>query len=109
MTSASRPAHSSTSLKCGSASPGEQLLAGDVMMHRRTFDVVQHPFHQIRCRRQVLQSLLVLNADRVAAELIGDAHGGDVHLALLEHLDPREFGRFIDAKANFIPRPSSQS
>ena len=52
----------------------------------RTLGVVQRPFHQIAGGHQILQALLVLDADQIAAEIIGDAQGGDVHLALQEDL-----------------------
>ncbi len=39
--------------------------------------------------------MLILNADGVAAEFIGDPEGGDVHLALLVNLLIGEFGFFI--------------
>ena len=65
--------------------------------HRRTIGVVQRAFHEIAGGQQVLQSLLVLNADAVAAEVIGDAHGGDVHLALPENLRVGQIGGVVRA------------
>ena len=62
-----------------------------------TVDIVQHPFGKVGCGREIFQALLVLNADRVAAELVGDAQSGDVHFALLEYLVVRQFGRFVHA------------
>jgi hypothetical protein len=35
---------------------------------------------------------LILDADRLAAELVGDAHRGDVHFALEENLALGELG-----------------
>ena len=74
-------------------SPGAQVL------HRGPVDVVQQAFDQIARRRQILQPLLVLNADRVAAELIRDPHGGDIHLALLQRLRLGQLGLLIFAPA----------
>ena len=59
---------------------------------RRTVVVVEHALDEVGGRHQVLQALLVLDADRFAAELIGDARGGDIHPALAEHLIERQLG-----------------
>ena len=56
------------------------------------------PFGQVGGRRHVLQALLILDADRIAAELVRDAHGRDVHLALLENLIESQLGRCILAE-----------
>ncbi len=53
---------------------------------RGTIGVVQRALDQVGSRQQILQTLLVLNADGVAAEIVGDSQGGDVHLALLTNL-----------------------
>ena len=55
-------------------------------MDRRSLRVVQQPLDQVRGRRHVFQPLLILDADGVTAEVVGDAHGSDVHLALLQDL-----------------------
>ena len=68
-------------------------------VHRRTVDVVQQAFHQVGCRRQVLQALLILDADRVAAEIVGDAQRGDVHLALIQDLRVGQVGFRIRARS----------
>ena len=96
VTSPSRPAHSSTSLKCGSALPSYRIAAVHAT-HRRPVDIVQHAFDQVGRRRQILQALLILDADRVAAEFVGDAQRGDVHLALLEDLGVGQLGLRIRA------------
>ena len=44
--------------------------------------VVENAFDQIRCRAQVFEALLILNADGGATKVIGNAYGGDVHFAL---------------------------
>jgi hypothetical protein len=49
------------------------------------------------------KSLLILNADGVAAELVGDAQGGDVHAALVENLRVGQIGGFVGRSRNFIP------
>ena len=53
--------------------------------------VVENAFDQIRCRAQVFEALLVLNADGGAPKIIGDAEGRDVHLALRVDLIIGEF------------------
>ena len=50
--------------------------------HGRTIGVVQRAFHEVARGQQVFQSLLILDADGVAAEVIRDPHGGDIHFAL---------------------------
>ncbi len=52
----------------------------------RTLGVVERPFHQIAGGHQILEALLVLDADQIASEIVGDAQRGDVHLALQENL-----------------------
>src|SRR5271157_2427459 len=46
---------------------------------RRTIDVVEQSLDEIGGGRQVFEPLLVLDADGVASELIGNAQHGDVH------------------------------
>ena len=60
--------------------------------HRRTVHIIQQALGQVRRRRQVLQALLILDADGVAAEIVGDAQRGDVHLALFENLGVGQVG-----------------
>ena len=67
--------------------------------HRRPIDIVQQAFRQIGSRRQVLQTLLILDADGVAAEVVGDAQGRDVHFALFQDLRLRQIGFGIAADA----------
>src|SRR5262245_25113388 len=44
----------------------------------RPVGVVQQTLSEVRGGREVLQSLLILNADGVAAEIVGNAEGGNV-------------------------------
>ena len=53
---------------------------------RRPVALVEQALGEVGGGHEVLESLLVLDADAGAAEVIGDAHGGDVHLALREDL-----------------------
>ena len=78
--------------------------------HRRPVDVVQQALHQVRCRRQVLQALLILDADGVAAEIVGDPHRRDVHLALLEDLIVGQVGLLVRAgdELHALARPASR-
>ena len=59
---------------------------------RRTIHIIEQPFCKIGRRREVFQSLLVLDADHIASEFIGDPQRGDIHLALLENLIVGEIG-----------------
>jgi len=52
------------------------------VFHRRTIAVVQDALDEIARRQEILQALLVLDADRFAAKLIGDAECGNVGFAL---------------------------
>ncbi len=63
-----------------------QHTAAVAAADRRPVGVVQRAFDQVAGRQQILESLLVLDADRVAAEIVGDAQRGDVHLALQQDL-----------------------
>ncbi len=80
---------------------GIQLVVRSLGEDRRTISVVQHAFGEVGGGRHVFESLLVLDADGVAAEFVRDAHGGDVHLALVEHLIEREFGGSVFAEIEF--------
>ena len=59
--------------------------------------IVENAFDQIRCRAQVFEALLILNADGGATKVIGYAYGGDVHFALHGDLVVGEFIRCIGA------------
>ena len=75
---------------------------------RRAVDVVQQPLGEVGGGREVLQALLILDADRVAAEFVGDSRRGDVHLALVEDLFQSELGLRILAKVErhaFLDEP----
>jgi len=72
----------------------EEFSAGLFVVDRRALGVVQRSLDEIRGRGKILQPLLVLDADGGAPELVGDADGGNVHLALLQHLGLGEI-RFL--------------
>ncbi len=59
--------------------------------------LLSSPSTKIGSRRQIFQALLILDADGVAAELIGDAQRGDIHAALIENLCVRQIGFRIGA------------
>ncbi|MFC7667711.1 hypothetical protein ACFQT0_10185 [Hymenobacter humi] len=87
-------------VEVGQRLAGVQLLtAGGV--HRRPVGVVEQAFGQVAGHGQVFEALLVLNADGVAAKLGGDAHGGDVHLALLQGLGQGQLGGLLGAPVKF--------
>ena len=48
--------------------------------HRRALGRVQHALGEVGCRHQILEALLVLDADGVEPEVVGDPQRGDVHL-----------------------------
>ena len=66
--------------------------------HRRAVGVVEHAFDEIARRCEVFEALLILDADGVAAELIGEAHGGDVHFALQQDLRLRQLRGLVGAE-----------
>jgi hypothetical protein len=103
------PAPSSTSLKWGSGVAGVELRAGRGVGHRRAVAVVEQALDEVGGGQQVLEPLLVLDADGVAAEVVRHAHGGDVHRALLQHLGLGELGRLVAAEVEGQPLASSQS
>ena len=94
VTSASMPAHSSTSLKWGSARPSKSTPA-IAAANRRPLGVVQQPLGEVRRDAEVLQALLILDADRRAAEGVGQAHRGVVHRQAFEHLPLGELGGLV--------------
>jgi len=51
--------------------------------HRRTVGVVEQPFGDVRRGYEVLQALLVLDADTIETEVITYPEGSDVHGELL--------------------------
>src|SRR5262249_51546706 len=55
-------------------------------LNRGTVDIVEQAFDQVAGRSEVLQTLLVLNADRRTTKFIREANGGDIHFALLQRL-----------------------
>ncbi len=65
---------------------------------RRAVVVVEHALGEVGGGHQVLQALLVLDADHVAAESLRDAGGGDVHAALVEDLIEGEIGLRVVAE-----------
>ena len=60
--------------------------------------IVQDALDQVRRREQILEALLVLDADGLAAKFIGNAQRGGVHLALLQHLRLRQVGGLVGAE-----------
>ena len=81
-----------------------QHAAAVAAVDRRAIGIVQRSLDQVGCRQQILQSLLVLDADRVAAEIVGDPQGRDVHLALLVDLVVGQIGFFIGPVWKVMPR-----
>jgi hypothetical protein len=53
------------------------------LIERWTIYVIQQSFREIGRGRKVLESLLILNADRGPTEPVGHAQHGDVHAALI--------------------------
>jgi hypothetical protein len=71
------------------------------ILHRRPVGTVESALDEIRGGEQILQTLLVLDTNGVAAEFVGDATGGDVGLALPEHLVLGQLGGLVFAKMKF--------
>src|SRR3569833_576419 len=63
----------------------EQLVSL-LILDWRTICIVQQTLDQVRSGNTILQPLLVLNANCIAAETCSDAESGDIHFALLEDL-----------------------
>jgi hypothetical protein len=77
---------------------GKELTLSISGKDGRPFRVVEQSFREIRSGKHILQSLLILNAYGGAAEAVGDAYGGNVHLELQQDLGAREFGCLVCAK-----------
>ncbi len=63
--------------------------------HRGPGHVVEQPLDQVAGRCQVLEALLVLDADGVEAEVVADPQRGDVHLVLPPQLSLGELARLV--------------
>ncbi len=77
--------------------PGVKFRARLRVIDRRALDVVEQPLYQVGGGSHVLQPLLILDADGVAAEVVRDTHGSDVHLALFENLAIGQVGFLVGA------------
>ena len=85
-------------VEIGQGGPGIQRFARLFVLDGRPLDIVEQAFDQVRCRGEIFEALLILNPDGRAAELIGQAHGGDVHFALTQHLRLGQIGGFVGPK-----------
>ncbi|MGX1676407.1 hypothetical protein [Streptomyces sp. NPDC055400] len=65
--------------------------------HLRALDVVEQAFGQVGRGREVLEALLVLDAHRVQAEVVGDPQRRDVHLQLFADLPVGQLGGLVGA------------
>ena len=81
--------------------PLEDRLGGADRRHRGPLGIVEHSLHQIAGRQQILKTLLVLDADQIAAEAVGEAERGDIHLALHQHLGSGEIGFLVATEVKF--------
>jgi len=70
---------------------------------RGPFDVVEQTLGEVARGDRVLEALLVLDANRVQAEVVGDAQGGGVHLELAEQLGLGQFGGLVGAEVERHP------
>ena len=80
---------------------GKQFVAGHLVMNRRPINVVQQSLHEIGCRCEILQPLLILDSDGCATKLIGDPDSSNIHFALLKDLILREISFFIRPEMEF--------
>ena len=99
----SRPAHLVHFVEVGERLAVVEDALAVAGFHRRTLAIVQRAFHQIAGGQQILQALLILDADAVAAEVIRDAHGGDVGFALPEDLRVGQVGGVVRARVELHP------
>ncbi len=70
---------------------------------RRPVVVVQHPLGEVGGGHKVLQALLVLDADGVAAEGLRDTGRSDIHPALVQDLVERQIGGRVGAEMERHP------
>src|ERR1035437_6220087 len=85
-------------VEVGHGLAGPQLTAGDGIENGRSRGIVEQAFREVRSRYHVLEALLVLDADGVAAEGLGHPDRGDVHLQLRRDLPFGELGGFVGAE-----------
>lgn len=69
----------------------EDDLAGCVL-DRRTVCAVEHTFDEVGSGAEVLEALLILNAEGIATEGVTNAAGSNIHFALLDHLRLGQLG-----------------
>jgi len=74
---------------------GIQLTRTVSAADRGPFDVVEQALREVARGHGVLEALLVLDADPVEAEVVGDPQGGDVHLELAEQLGLSQLGVIV--------------
>src|SRR5262245_8855404 len=63
----------------------KEFCASFGMIYRRAFDVVEQAFDQIGRGTHILEPLLILDANRRATKVMGNAYRRDVHFALFEN------------------------
>ncbi len=63
--------------------------------------VVEQALDEVGGGQEILQALLILDTDGLAAEVIGDAERGGVHFALEEDLLLRQIGGLVGAEVEF--------
>ena len=73
----------------------EDRLRGAWGTDRRPLRIVEHPLDEVAGREEILEALLILDADEVAAEAFREAERGDVHPALRQHLGAGQVGGLI--------------
>src|SRR4051812_32837975 len=73
----------------------EQDALSVARSHLGTIAVVQGALNQIAGGQQILQSLLILYANGIAAKVIGQPKRRHIHLALEAHLIAREISGLI--------------
>jgi hypothetical protein len=108
VTRPSNPAHSSTSLKCGIASPCKEDRPVRARLYRRPVHVVQQASTRSLAGARSFSPCWYWIPMARAAELIRDPDRGDVHLALLQGLRLGQLGFLIFAPLelhSFLEQP----
>ena len=91
-------------VEVGQRLPLEDRLRGARGTDRRPLRIVEHPLDEVAGREEILEALLILDADEVAAEAFREAERGDVHPALREHLGAGQVGGLILPEVEGHPR-----
>jgi hypothetical protein len=92
-------------VEVGQRFAGEENASAVARFYRGPVSIVEHALDEVTGRHEILESLLVLNPDAIATEVIGDPNGGDVHPALIQDLAFGQIRRLASTGVEPHPTP----